>query len=135
MGISVPASTSVEPVSDAVSVVLVVEDETLVRMAAVDIVEGAGFVALEAANADQAIEMLESRNDIRMMFTDIDMPGSMDGLKLAHAVRRRWPPIGIILASGKSKVDAAELPAGARFFSKPYNEAEIGNTLSSLAAV
>ena len=69
------------------SVILIVEDETLIRWGAVKMAEDAGFEVLEAANADEAIEILESRNDIRVVFTDIHMPGSMDGLKLAHAVR------------------------------------------------
>jgi CheY-like chemotaxis protein len=76
-------------------VVLIVEDEMVIRLGAVKMAEDAGFEVLEAANADEAIEILESRNDIRLVFTDIHMPGSMDGLKLAHAVRDRWPPIKI----------------------------------------
>jgi CheY-like chemotaxis protein len=81
------------------SVVLVVEDEPLLRMMAVEVVEEVGFVALEAGNADEAVALLESRSDIALLFTDINMPGSMDGLKLAHAVRGRWPPIKILLVS------------------------------------
>jgi CheY-like chemotaxis protein len=82
------------------SVVLVVEDELMLRMRAVDIVEDAGFVPLEALNADEAIQILESRDDIAVLFTDIQMPGSMDGLRLAHLVHSRWPHIKIILVSG-----------------------------------
>ena len=81
--------------------VLIVEDEPLVRFCAVQTVEEAGFDVIEAANADEAIAILESRQDIRVVFTDIHMPGSMDGLKLAHAVRDRWPPIKIIVTSGR----------------------------------
>src|SRR5258707_15153422 len=77
-------------------VVLIVEDEFLLRMDAVDMIAAAGFEVGEAANADDAIEILESRRDITVVFTDIQMPGSMDGLKLAHAVRGRWPPIKIV---------------------------------------
>jgi CheY-like chemotaxis protein len=73
-------------------VVLVVEDEPFVRMDAVDIVEEAGFIAAEATNADEAMRILETNPDIRIVFTDIDMPGSMDGIKLAFAVCDRWPP-------------------------------------------
>ena len=101
-------------------VVLVVEDDALVRTLAVEVVEGAGFVAIEAANADEAILILEHRTDIALVFTDIDMPGSMDGLKLAHAVRNRWPPIKIVIVSGKSNLSDSELPSNSRFFSKPY---------------
>ncbi len=73
--------------------VLVVEDEALVRMFAVDFVEDAGFDVVEAADANQAVAILEARTDIGIVFTDIDVPGSMDGMKLARAVRDRWPPI------------------------------------------
>ena len=72
---------------------LVVEDEPLSRIHALNLVEEAGYVAIEASNADEAISILEARKDIRIVFTDIDMPGSMDGLKLARAIRHRWPPI------------------------------------------
>ena len=73
-------------------VVLIVEDEALIRMGAAQMVEDAGFEVLEASNADEAITMLETRSEIRAVFTDINMSGSIDGLKLAHAIRRRWPP-------------------------------------------
>ena len=84
--------------------VLVVEDEMVLRMRAVDIVEDAGFTAVQAVNADEALSILESRSDISLLFSDIQMPGSMDGLKLAHAVHDRWPSIKIILVSGQVKV-------------------------------
>jgi two-component sensor histidine kinase/ActR/RegA family two-component response regulator len=99
--------------------VLVVEDEMVLRMRAVDIVEDAGFRPVEAVNADEAISILESRSDISLLFTDIQMPGSMDGLKLAHAVHDRWPAIKIILVSGQVKPSDAERPANSRFFGKP----------------
>jgi two-component sensor histidine kinase/FixJ family two-component response regulator len=99
--------------------VLVVEDEMMLRMRAVDIVEDAGFTAIEAVNADEALEILESRSDIELLFTDIQMPGSMDGLKLAHAVYQRWPSIKIILVSGKLTPTDAEKPIHSRFFGKP----------------
>jgi two-component sensor histidine kinase/CheY-like chemotaxis protein len=101
--------------------VLVVEDEMLLRMRAVDIVEDAGFCPVEAVNADEAISILESRSDISVLFTDIQMPGSMDGLKLAHAVHDRWPSIKIILVSGQVKPSDAERPADSRFFGKPLS--------------
>src|SRR3954468_7558605 len=101
--------------------VLVVEDEMMLRMRAVDIVEDAGFRAVEAVNADQAISILESRSDISLLFTDIQMPGSMDGLKLAHAVHDRWPSIKIILVSGQVNPSEAERPADSRFFGKPLS--------------
>jgi CheY-like chemotaxis protein len=101
------------------SVVLVVEDEVMLRMRAVDMVEDAGFTPVEAGDADEAVAILESRSDIALLFTDIQMPGSMDGLKLAHAVHERWPPIKIILVSGQLKVANIAIPADSRFFGKP----------------
>jgi CheY-like chemotaxis protein len=112
--------TSTRPIT-----VLVVEDEPIVRMDAVDIVEEAGLIAVEAANADEAIRILETNPDIRIVFTDIDMPGSMDGIKLAFAVRDRWPPVVIMIASGYRKPLTADLPAHTRFFAKPYRRADI----------
>jgi len=91
----------------------------ILRMRAVDIVEDAGFNPIEAVNADQAISILESRSDISLLFTDIQMPGSIDGLKLAHAVHDRWPSIKIILVSGQVKPSDTERPADSRFFGKP----------------
>lgn len=101
------------------SAVLVVEDELMLRMRAVDIVEDAGFVPIEAVNADEAIRVLESRDDIAALFTDIQMPGSMDGLKLAHLVHTRWPQIKIILVSGQIAVDESDKPQDSKFFPKP----------------
>ena len=100
--------------------VLVVEDDAILRLHALDIVEEAGFVALEAKNADEAIAILESRADIALLFTDVNMPGSMDGVKLAHAVRNRWPPIKIVVVSGHVQLDENDLPPNSRFFGKPF---------------
>ena len=105
--------------------VLVVEDEMVLRMRAVDIVEDAGFTAVEATNADQAISVLEARSDISLLFSDIQMPGSMDGLKLAHAVHERWPQIKIILVSGQITPSSDEKPENSRFFGKPIDSKEM----------
>ena len=113
-------------------VVLVVEDEFLVRMDAIEVIEGGGFEVVEAKNADDAIAILEQRNDIVLIFTDIDMPGSMDGLKLAHFVKDRWPPIKIIATSGRVNLRTDDLPAGGRFLPKPYGPEEIVGTLREL---
>ena len=91
----------------------------ILRMRAVDIVEDAGFTAVQAVNADEALSILESRSDISLLFSDIQMPGSMDGLKLAHAVHNRWPSIKIILVSGQVKLADTDKPADSRFFGKP----------------
>jgi CheY-like chemotaxis protein len=113
-------------------VVLIVEDEFLLRMDAVDMIKAAGFEAAEAANADLAIEILEGRSDITVVFTDIQMPGSMDGLKLARAVRGRWPPIKIVATSGYAHVRETDLPAGGRFLAKPYSPAQVTGVLREL---
>jgi CheY-like chemotaxis protein len=113
--------------------ILIVEDEPLVRLCAVQTIEDAGYEVIEAANADEAIAILESREDIRAIFTDIHMPGSMDGLKLAHAVRHRWPPIKIIVTSGREMIRPQDLPDGGRFFAKPYDPAAIRDTLRAWA--
>ena len=113
-------------------IVLVVEDEMVLRMRAVDIVEDAGFVPIEAVSADEAMNILESRDDISLLFTDIQMPGSMDGLKLAHAAHRRWPHIKIILVSGQIAVTDADKPDDSRFFPKPL---EIQQMISELQEI
>lgn len=105
--------------TDSSSIVLVVEDELMLRMRAVDIVEDAGFCSIEAINADEAIQVLESRDDVSMLFTDIQMPGSMDGLKLAHVVHARWPHIRIMLVSGQIAVTDQDKPEDSKFFAKP----------------
>jgi CheY-like chemotaxis protein len=112
--------------------VLVVEDEVLIRMAIVDSLEQSGFAVYEAANADEAIGLLERHDDIRVLFTDVDMPGSMDGLKLAAAVRDRWPPIKIVVTSGQVGVKPGDLPAEGRFFPKPYDPSQVAQVLHEL---
>src|SRR3977135_2702010 len=112
--------------------VLVVEDEMVLRMRAVDIVEDAGFTAVEAVNADEALSFLQSRSTIALRFSDTQMPGSMAGLKLAHAVHERWPAIKIILVSGHVRLSDAEKPIDSRFFGKPL---EVKQTNSELQGV
>jgi CheY-like chemotaxis protein len=107
------------------AVVLIVEDEMLLRMRAVDMVEDAGYTPVEAIDADEAVSILESRSDIALMFTDIQMPGSMDGLGLAHAVHERWPPVKIIIVSGALKRAEIDIPTDSRFFSKPLEAREM----------
>src|SRR5436853_3619238 len=113
-------------------VVLVVEGEQLIQSTALAMVEEAGFEAIAASDADEAIRILESRNDIRAVFTDIHMPGSMDGLRLARVVRNRWPPVALIVTSGQTKVLETDLPTGGRFVPKPYQPAEIKAALRQL---
>lgn len=103
------------------TVVLVVEDDPLIRMDLTSMIEDAGIDVIEACNADDAIAILEVRKDITVIFTDIEMPGSMDGLKLAFAVRDRWPPVSIIIASGRIRPEPHEMPTEVQFLQKPYN--------------
>ena len=114
--------------------VLIVEDEPLLRLMAIDVVKDAGFDAVEACDADEAIRILESRRDITIVFTDIDMPGSMDGLLLAAAVRDRWPPIQIIVTSGYARFRDPVLPHGAVFFRKPYDIDKVTEQLRAMAS-
>ena len=106
-------------------VVLVVEDEMMLRMRAVDMVQDAGYISVEAVDADEALAILQSRSDIALLFTDVQMPGSMNGLQLAHVVHERWPPIKIILASGQLKLSGSDIPLDSRFFVKPLQSDEI----------
>ena len=105
--------------------VLVVEDEPLILMDIAFQLEAEGFKVYEATNAEKAIDLLVVNLDIRIIFTDIDMPGSMDGLKLAAAVRKRWPPVKIIVTSGARMVEITDLPDGSVFFGKPYDHAAV----------
>ena len=113
-------------------IALIVEDEPFLMMHAVDVVEDAGFDTLEAANADRAVEILESRDDIRVIVTDVQMPGSMDGLKLARAVRDRWPPILIIVVSGHHRLQPGDLPDNVTFLTKPYSERQMHDALAQM---
>lgn len=114
--------------------VLIVEDEALIRMDMATLLDDEGFEVYEAANADEAIEILHLHSGIRVMFTDIDMPGSMDGLRLAAAVRDRLPPVQIIVTSGHRHLSDDELPVQGRFFSKPYNHSLVVGAIREMAA-
>ena len=102
-------------------------------MRAVDIVEDAGFNSIEAVNADEALSILETRSDISLLFTDIQMPGSMDGLRLAAVIRDRWPPVRLLITSGQVSPAADDIPLGARFIRKPYLPAQLHDQLELLA--
>jgi CheY-like chemotaxis protein len=114
------------------AVILVVEDDVFIRMDAAQMIAGDEFDVIEAANADEAIAILEARLDVTVVFTDIQMPGSMDGLKLAAAIRDRWPPIKLIATSGRVALDRDDLPDGGRFLPKPYSPAQILKTIREL---
>jgi CheY-like chemotaxis protein len=114
--------------------ILVVEDEPLIRLGLVSTIEDAGYEVIEAISADDAIRQLERADDVRLILTDVDMPGSMDGIRLAGYVRRRWPPIQLVVISGKVGVTPGELPEGARFISKPYQESVLLNLVGTMMA-
>lgn len=103
--------------------VLVVEDEPVILMDTADTIREAGFSVYEAHNADEAVRLLKLHSQIRVLFTDIRMPGSMDGLQLAHDVSDRRPPVAVIVTSGHARLTGADLPSGGTFLAKPYAEA------------
>jgi len=107
------------------AVVLIVEDEMLLRMRAVDMVEDAGYTPLEALDAAEAVAHQETRSDVALICTDIQMPGQMDGVGLAHAVHQRWPAIKIIVVSGQLKLQNLDLPPRSRFLGKPLNAGDV----------
>ena len=111
--------------------VLVVEDEALQRHMATSIVEDAGFEVVAAADVGEAIQILGTRPDVQIVFTDLDMPTSLEGMELATTVRERWPSIGLIVTSGWNEGRDLTLPPGSKFFPKPYSEAEIVQALRS----
>lgn len=121
--------TMKKPMASQRHVVLVVEDNPLQRMMAVALLEAAGFHAIEAANALDAVLVLERRTDVKALLTDVDMPGGMNGLMLAALVQSRWPQIGIVIVSGHTRPAVERLPAGSSFFTKPYRSDDILDAL------
>ncbi len=113
--------------------VLVVEDEPIIRLGLVSSIEDAGYDVIEASNADEALVLLSQDSTVRVVVTDVDMPGSMDGIRLAQLVRRRWPPVQLLVISGKVGVKPGELPEGVRFMSKPYQEPQLINYISVMS--
>ena len=115
--------------------VLVVDDEPLILMSTSQLLEDEGFEVYQAENADVAIALLSRHAQIQLLFTDIDMPGRMDGLKLAAAVRDRWPPVRIIVTSGARTVEITDMPDGTVFFSKPYSHVAVIQSIRELLSV
>ena len=113
--------------------VLVVEDEPIIRLGIVSSIEDAGHEVVEAANADEALRRLQSEGGVRVIVTDVDMPGTMDGIALAQYAHRTWPGIGVLVISGKVGVLPSQLPAGARFMSKPFLEPQLIGAIAALA--
>ena len=117
----------------ATPVVLIVEDDTLVRLVARDMLEDAGFDVREADTADVALVLLEEDPGVDALFTDIDMPGSMDGVALAARVAERWPHIRLVVTSGRACMRDCDLPDHGRFVSKPYQRAQLVSAIASAA--
>lgn len=103
------------------TVILVVEDEALIRMDVVNQLNEQGYAILEAETGREALEEIANADIVNLLFTDIDMPGDLDGVRLAHEVSRSWPEMGIIVTSGMAPPGMGILPKGSRFFSKPYS--------------
>lgn len=114
-------------------VVLVVEDDPMIRFDSVSLIENAGYEVLEATNAEEAIALLETRMDIAVVFTDVEMPGEMNGIKLARAIRDRWPPVHLIIASAHSAALAQEIPDGSHVFLKPYDGSMLIAAIAEMA--
>ncbi|MFS2153273.1 response regulator [Rhizobium sp. Rhizsp42] len=123
---------TVSNIAKDVAIVLVVEDEPLLRLAGIDLIEAAGYEAVAASDATEAIAILESRDDIRVVFTDVDMPRGVDGMRLAAIIRDRWPPIKVIVVSGHIEDPGDVIPAETVFFSKPYREEQIVATIRQM---
>jgi len=115
--------------------ILVVDDEPLIRMLAVDLARDAHCAALEASNAAEALSLLETRSDIRLVLTDIDMPGGMDGVELARTIMERWPQVRVVIASGSGRLARRQsLPDTIRVFPKPYACNEMVSHLQSMVS-
>lgn len=114
------------------TVVLVVEDEFLIRMNTVDMVEEAGYETLEAGNADEALEILDHHPEISIVFTDINMPGTINGLELAETVAENWPNTRVVLTSGRQLLRDEDLPHDDRFLLKPFDSDQLCNILRGL---
>lgn len=114
--------------------VLVIEDQPVLRIEAIDMVEGAGFEAVEAMSVDDAIRILETRTDIRIVYMDLDMPQGVKGIEIAAAIRNRWPPIEIILTAASFAKADLDLPVRSEFFSKPIHHRAIITAMRRMAA-
>lgn len=112
--------------------ILIVEDEAIIRFELIDLFEEEGYHVFDAENADQAITIMERHSSIRIVLTDIDMPGSMDGLKLAHFIRNRYPPTLLLIASGRVSVPEKHLPDHSVFLSKPFDPTRLLRTIDRM---
>lgn len=116
-------------------VILVVEDEPFVRFHAADLLEEEGFAVAEAANAENALRLLENRPDVNLVFTDIQLPGALDGMDLARHIHKRWPHIQVVITSGRKRPGPAEMPDDGRFIAKPYTPQDLLREINNLGLV
>lgn len=112
--------------------ILIVEDDPLIRMLGIDSLEDAGFAVVDARSADEAIVILERSPDVRLVFTDIDMPGSMNGLELAVLVHRRWPNVKLLVTSGHKMLSNWQIPDDGHFVPKPYSSKSVIEEISQM---
>ena len=120
------------PVNDPV--VVVVDDEAVLRLHAADLLESAGYRVVEAADATTALTILEERQDVRLLFTDVQMPGPIDGMDLAREVHQRWPDVMLVVTSGDLDLHDSDIPDHGCFMSKPYRSGDLLGTVSRLIA-
>ncbi len=111
--------------------VLIVEDEPLVRLVGTDLLTDAGFHVIEACDSREALEILENCTDVEVVFTDVDMPGAMDGYALADEIGRRWPKIGVVVTSGRRAPGPYAIPNSSRFLPKPYSAGTLVNNIEA----
>ena len=116
------------------AVVLIVEDEPLVRMMVIELFEDEGFEVLEAADADQALAIFRERRDVALLFTDVEMPGSLDGYALARWAEANRPTVRTVIVSGRAMPRAGDLPEGATFVGKPYDHDDVMRRIQTLMA-
>lgn len=115
-------------------IVLIVEDEPLIRMITAEGLQDEGFQVLEADSADEAFRILSSRRDVGVVFTDVNMPGTLDGLGLANLVHERWPNLRILVTSGRQRIHTRDLPEHGRYVSKPYRAHDIAHMIGEMTA-
>ena len=120
--------------TDAQPVVLVAEDEALIRWGAADQLTREGFDVVEAANAAEALEIMRSRPEVRLLFTDIDMPGELDGMDLAAQVHERWPGVRLLVTSGRLALGDRDVPDAGMFLPKPYEGEKLSGAIKKLLA-
>jgi CheY-like chemotaxis protein len=118
--------------TEAAPVVLVVEDEAILRFVVTDMLEGHGYTVVEAATAVDALKVLETRPEVRVLFTDIEMPGKLTGMDLARLVHEHWPHVMLVITSGGTQPEPSEIPDDGRFIAKPYSPDEVSGEIADL---